>query len=300
MSKIYVGNAPKDLTEQTLKARSEKIRSNRERLLKELSKTKFKYYCGICLIIRDENEYLEEWLKWHICQGAEHFYIYDHGSKQPVKRFVRTLDRSIYRKITVIDWKGKHKDAQPDAYNDCLKRFGTESRWIGFIDADEQVRLKANRTLPEFLKDYEEYAGVWAVWITYNANGHIHKTDGTLRERFTKISRHDEWANKAGKVFVQPLLMREMVIHNGSPEYGFEIADEHKNVVAPYSITNEKASEDSICVDHYYTKSYEEWMRKLYRGCGHAKYQRKYDEFFKVNPDMAYCREEINYKQKYE
>ncbi|MCL2797815.1 MAG: glycosyltransferase family 2 protein [Firmicutes bacterium] len=42
-----------------------------------------KYDCSICLIIRDESEYLEEWLRWHIGQGVEHFYIYDHDSKIP-------------------------------------------------------------------------------------------------------------------------------------------------------------------------------------------------------------------------
>ena len=120
----------------------------------------YRYYCSICLIIRDENEYLEEWLRWHIGQGTEHFYIYDHDSKRPVKGFVEALGKEISEKVTVIEWKGKHKNAQPEAYKDCLNRFRGESRWIGFIDADEQVRVKTGQSLPEFLKGYEKYAGV--------------------------------------------------------------------------------------------------------------------------------------------
>lgn len=55
--------------------------------LSQKSKSKFEDYMkqkfnySICLIIRDENEYLKEWLEWHINQGVEHFYIYDHDSK---------------------------------------------------------------------------------------------------------------------------------------------------------------------------------------------------------------------------
>jgi len=29
-----------------------------------MKNTNYRRYCSVCLIIRDENEYLEEWLKW--------------------------------------------------------------------------------------------------------------------------------------------------------------------------------------------------------------------------------------------
>ncbi len=296
---MYVGNAPEHLVETTLKLRNLKINENRERLLNLIHNTNFKYYCSVCLIIRDENEYLEEWLRWHIGQGVEHFYIYDHGSKEPVKDFVMSLGTEVSEKITVIDWSGVHKDTQPEAYNDCLKRFKFESRWIGFIDADEQVRLKTGQLLPEFLRNYEDYAGLFAVWLIYDANGQIKQSNAPLRQRFTHVNFNDEYASRMGKVFVQALLMREMVIHNGSPENGFCVVDEYKNKIAPYFLVCEKPSYDYICVDHYYTKSYEEWLKKIDRGCGHAKYQRKYGEFFDINRDMEYCREDIVEGQKY-
>ena len=93
--------------------------------------------------------------------------------------------------------------------------------------------------------------------------------------------------------------MREVIIHNGSPEVGFEIVTEHKEKMKPYSIITENPTTDYICIDHYYTKSYEEWILKLRRGCAHSKYQRKYNEFFKFNKDMEYCRQENIAGQKY-
>lgn len=298
--KLYVGNAPKELSEEAMQLREARLRQCREKLLEQTRKTRFRYYCSICLIIRDENEYLEEWLKWHVGQGVEHFYIYDHGSRRSVKEFVQSLGREISEKVTVIDWSGQHKNAQPDAYNDCLNRYRGESRWIGLIDADEQVRVKTGQSLPEFLKDYEEYAALFAVWLVYNANGRKYQTNKPLRERFTRISRDDEGANRMGKVFVQPIYMLDMVIHNGRAAEGFEVVDEHRNKIFPYSMATDHPTTDLICVDHYYTKSYEEWLKKLSRGSGHAQYQRKYDEFFKVNPEMEYCREDLDLAQIYE
>lgn len=297
---MYVGNAPKKLADASKRLRELKMKECREKYLEQTGKANFKYYCSVCLIIRDENEYLEEWLRWHIGQGVEHFYIYDHESKQSVRGFTQSLGAEIAEKVTVIDWFGKHSDAQPEAYNDCLNRYRGESRWIGFLDADEQVRVKTGKSLPEFLKDYEEYAAMFAVWLVYNANGQRYKTDGSLRERFTHVSRDDEWANRAGKVFVQPIYMQDMVIHNGRTVEGFHIVDEHKKRIPNYMIRTEPATTDLICVDHYYSKSYEEWLNKIRRGSGHAKYQRKYDEFFRVNPDMEYCRETAVGDQQYE
>lgn len=161
------------------------------------------------------------------------------------------------------------------------------------------MRVKTGQPLHEFLKGYEDYAGVFAVWLIYDANGQVKQGSAPLRERFTRVNYNDAYASRMGKAFVQAMLMREMVIHNGSPEIGFDVVDEHKERIAPYSLVSENPTCDYICVDHYYTKSYEEWLNKLNRGGGHAKYQRKYDEFFKINKDMEYCRENITVKQKY-
>lgn len=300
IERIYIGNAPENLVRQAENIHRERIRKVRAELLKKTAEAQFKYYCSLCLIIRDENEYLEEWLRWHIGQGVEHFYIYDHDSKQPVKEFIEELGVQISEKITIIEWKGKHADAQPDAYNNCLNRFRGESRWIGFIDADEHVRVNTGQTLPEFLRAYEEYAGVFANWITYSAGGQIKEKPGPLRKRFQKECHEDWWLDKAGKVIIQPYYMTDIVIHNGRAADGFYVVDAHGEKVYNYSLTDSHPTVDLICVDHYYTKSYEEWIKKLRRGSGHAKYRRKYEEFFKVNPDMEYCREKLDVQQRYE
>ena len=298
--RFYLGHAPEELLEEAKKAQERRRQELRADLLRKTRETKFRYYCSLCLIIRDENEYLEEWLRWHLNIGVEHFYIYDHGSKQPVREFVDGLEREISEKVTVINWSGKHKDAQPDAYNDCLHRYRGESRWIGFVDADEQIEVKTGQSLPEFLKGYEEYAGIFAIWVTYGANGQKKKTAGRLRERFTKVSHGDAGADFMGKIIAQPMYMTDMVIHNGKAADGFEVVDEHREKVYDYSLFVDHPTHDLICVNHYYTKSYEEWMNKLRRGSGHAKFQRKYEEFFRVNPEMKYCRENIEIYQQYE
>jgi hypothetical protein len=49
-----------------------------------------------------------------------------------------------------------------------------------------------------------------------------------------------------------------------------------------------------------FAKSYEGWLEKLWRGSGDSNYSRQYEDFFKHNPDMEYCREEVFPAQEYE
>lgn len=272
---------------------------NKARLIAEQSATEFKYYCSICLIIRDESEYLKEWLDWHIGQGVEHFYIYDHDSKLPISEFIKTLSQDAQDKITVHYFGGQHGNAQHEAYNDCLNRYRQESRWIGFIDADEMVRVKCGCTLPKLLKNYERYAGLFMRWIVYDANGQIEKSSAPLRERFTRVASTNI-DDGIGKTFVQPMLIKYMLIHNGLVQDGFTVVDEGCVPVKDGEKALCGSTDDLVCVDHYYTKSYEEWLEKLRRGSCDPVFNRKYAEFFMYNPDMEYCREALTLEQKYE
>ncbi len=42
-------------------------------------------YLSLCLVCKDENNYLAEWLNYHILMGVERFYIYDNDSQIPVR-----------------------------------------------------------------------------------------------------------------------------------------------------------------------------------------------------------------------
>ena len=68
--RLYIGNAPGEVVRRSQRCREEYIRALRDALLRETAEAKFKYYCSLCLITRDENEYLEEWLRWHIGAGC--------------------------------------------------------------------------------------------------------------------------------------------------------------------------------------------------------------------------------------
>ena len=135
-------------------------------------------------------------------------------------------------------------------------------------------------------------------WVNYGANGHRTKTEGLVRERFTAVSPAD-LTKGVGKVFVQPGFICDMMTHNCAPKPGFLVVDEQMRPLSDAVYSVDDPSVGLICVDHYITKSYEEWMTKMRRGSVTPSYFRRYNEFFIYNPDLSDCRTDETVRQQY-
>ncbi|MBQ8358707.1 MAG: glycosyltransferase family 2 protein [Oscillospiraceae bacterium] len=236
---------------------------------------------AICLLIKDENEYINEWLKWHIGIGFEHFYIYDNGSKVPI---CESVAKNFLPFCTFIDYSNGYSCLQPDCYNHALSNYGEMTKWLAFIDTDEFIRTIDGQNINDFLRDYEQFDGLYVRWIMYNANGQRFKDSRPQRERFTQISTYDKW-RPCGKSIIQPSKVKAMGTHFPTGILGqYRMVDGCKK---PMRTGMEQFSkEDKIVIDHYFTRSLEEWLEKAQRGSCDPRVERKYDEFYLYNPDL--------------
>jgi hypothetical protein len=236
---------------------------------------------AICLLIKDENDYINEWLDWHINIGFQHFYIYDNGSKIPIEESVNDRYKSY---CTFIDFSGDHKNTQLDCYTNALENYGGRVNWLAFIDTDEFVRTVNGENINDFLLNYEEHDGLYVRWIIYNANGLYEKDPRPQRERFTTISpRHP--TKPCGKSIIKPSKIKWMGTHFPTGIIGrCDMVD--SNGVYMRTALSDFSPNDKIVIDHYFTRSYEEWLEKARRGSCDPRCDRKYDEFYLFNPDM--------------
>ncbi len=234
---------------------------------------------AICLIIKDENDYINEWLNHHINIGFQHFYIYDNGSKIPVKK---TVDKNYLSYCTFIDFSNEVKWIQEKCYHHALKTWRGFTKWLAFIDTDEFIYLKNSNNINDFLKEYEEFDGIYMKWIMFNANGLVKKDCQPQQERFTEISNYIP-DGPIGKSIIQTEKVYNMDYHFPRGARGsFKMVDSDKNIVESDQVRTMPT--DKIVVNHYFTRSYEEWMEKIKRKS--CDLQRKHEEFFLFNPDM--------------
>lgn len=255
------------------------------RFEQEEAAIRYPYFLSMVAVVRNENDYLEEWIRYHVEElGFDHFYIYDNESDVPAETYLKSKNFRHLDKVTFVPFQTT-ENVQQDSHNDFLKKFGKETKWFLPADPDEYVIVKERgKTLKEFLAENSRYAIIECVWHHFNANGHEKKTAGTDMERFTKEA---DWhyGKYRGKRFAQSNRVRNMVNHVPQPRTHAEI--------------NSNPQEEFFQLNHYYTRSYEEWLEKMKRGTAVPYARRKYSEFFELNPDMKYLDAGKDYAQGY-
>ena len=236
----------------------------------------------ICTIIKDENLYLDEWISHHLKLGIDEIFLYeDEGSishstiTEPYGDKVHLYSINEIKNVKNKQYKGSRNqeklfDYFPHTYKDVFD-------WILFIDIDEFLILK--QPLHQLLKEYDDKPGILLKWRWYSANGHIKKPEGKVVDNFTKYvtTTFDYYWTYKSFLNCKNWTYWEKPIHK---IYGaiFPITD--------YGI-------HKAYLNHYFTKSWEEWKIKLLSRGDTFPGHRKIEEFFHLNPDLLPIKEEL-------
>lgn len=148
-----------------------------------LKKKTFRYNVSICVIFKNEADFLEEWLTYHIVVGVQHFYLYNNNSDDNFLDILQPfIDDGI---VELIDWP--YNQAQMSAYEDCYKKNKDSTEWLGFIDIDEFVCPIYDVDMKDFLRTFENYPGVAIYWKQFGSTGHLkHDNNKLVIEQYTQ------------------------------------------------------------------------------------------------------------------
>ncbi|MCD8206392.1 MAG: glycosyltransferase family 92 protein [Bacteroidales bacterium] len=232
------------------------------------------HYLTVCAIAKNEGPYFKEWLDWHIAQGVEKFYVYDNESTDNTKEVLE-----LYIERGVVDykyWPGTRM--QLAAYDDCFESHRFDSRWIAVIDLDEFIVPLKDKSIPEFLKRFEDFSVVEVNWLIYGSGGQKTKAEGTMMERFKAHSLPDHILNRHMKSIVNPRKVYNMIGCHEAARISGSAADSHGNVIRK-NFRDRGPQQDVIRINHYAVKSYEEFVGKKTRGSARGV-NRHTEEYF--------------------
>jgi glycosyltransferase involved in cell wall biosynthesis len=237
----------------------------------------FKHYFCVAAIIRNEADYIAEWLEYHLYVGIEKFYIYDNESDDNIKDILKPY---IYRgvveyyylpgkKLELYKYNSKKerrceqnrwvRSIQRRAYADAINRAKYNTFWITFIDIDEFIVPVTTKTIPEFLHDFENYAGVVLFWLMYGHSDHIKNNNQLVIERFQQHSPFHYDKNSQTKLIVNPRLVFSQRTHNAWFFEGKRAVNSNKVTAG---LDGYSPQHDKIRLNHYHTKSFEEWLAR--------------------------------------
>jgi SAM-dependent methyltransferase len=223
-----------------------------------------KVYLAACLAYRNEAPYLREWIEFHRLVGVERFFLYNHASVDEHRAALAPYVEDGL--VTVEDWPDLPA-AQPDIFNRCLEDHSEDSRWIAFLDMDEFLFSPTHRPLSEVLLEYEDFPGVVAQWANFGTSGHRTKPDALVIEGY--VWRSDDPARPGDRLYkcvVDPKRVQTCHDPHTFSYVDGPAVDELKRPVTSQFTDGQLGSK--IRINHYYTRSEEEAVRKFARPGG--------------------------------
>jgi len=234
------------------------------KLIKKLrrnKKTAYRYYLTICAIAKNEGSYFKEWIEYHQKMGVEKFYIYDNESDDNTKEILKPHIQSGLVDYTYFPGQKQ----QLAAYDHCLDHHRLESHWMAIIDLDEFIVPLKDKTIPEFLKRFEEFSVVEINWLIYGSGGARKKKTGKIMERFRKHSLPDHLLNRHVKSIVNPRRVFTMIGCHEAARISGHPVDPQGRIIKKH-FRDRAPQQDVIRINHYAVKSYEEFLQKRKRG----------------------------------
>jgi hypothetical protein len=228
-------------------------------------------YLSICAIYRDEAPYLREWIEFHRLVGVERFFLYDNESVDEHREVLAPYIED--RTVVLHDWPvipapripGRRPASllhpQHLAYNDCLRWHRRDSRWIAFLDVDEFLFSPTGTRLPDVLREYERWPGVVVNWAMFQSSGHRTQPEGPVIANYRV--RLNSPRNHQVKSIVQPA--HTVRSRTGHQFLYTSLSAVDENHYPAGSSRTKSVSFSRLRINHYFTKSEEEFMRKVGR-----------------------------------
>ena len=222
----------------------------------------------LCTLAKLENRYLREFVQHYEKYGVDKIFLYDNNDING-ENFEEVINDYIRKGfVEVMNWRGEYL-AMIKIMNDCYKKNYHYYDWLIFYEIDEHIFLYNYTNIKLFLNQskYNRCQEIYLNLVCHTDNNRLFYEDKPLAERFpltvpkTRLS---------GRRFEMKSIIRGHI-------NGVNITNVHLGDLRLKSCNNSGLHENLIhftyfgdqkyyYIDHYYSKSTEEFIKKVNRG----------------------------------
>ena len=237
--------------------------------LKFTNKTSIKV--GLCVICKEENLYIKEFIEHYKNLGYNHIFIYDNNDIDGEKLedvIQKEIDEGF---ISIINYRRGKRDSQIKAYIDCYRKNNKNYGWLSFFDVDEFLEIKPKGIKIQNFLDNKRYINCENVkfnWLLYSDDDKLYYENKPVQERF-KTPLYSNIKNKVVKLTVKGNLPTNFWKGAYTPHFGvnnYSCCDlSGKHIPKSYKYNPHY---DYIYgeLKHYRTKTIEEYIKKIKKG----------------------------------
>ncbi len=218
---------------------------------------------AVMAILKNEAPNMEEWLCHHLAIGVDHFFLYDNGSTDDLHDVLRPYaDHGI---VTTVYFP--LRGLQRDANNHVVRFFGATTEWIAYVDIDEFLVPEHDESIASVLGRFPDAEQVLVSRKEFCYGGHRSPPGGLVTESYREFSRDVPRVGTSAilaKPIIRPRGVVRVGIHNATTLRGRTVntagqpTSEEATVIEDPSYAN-------LQMNHYFTKSWEEFQAKRTR-----------------------------------
>jgi len=229
---------------------------------KRFSKPKYKLV--IVTMTLNAEDYIEEWVDFHISQGVEHFYIYDQMSTDSTHiKLQKYIEKDL---VTLTVWPNVFgMGSQILLYAHAISAYWQDCRWMSLTDLDEFLYPTDVETVADSLVGLDDYSAIYLHWKSFGPSNHITKPSGYVIRNYTHMANFPEVTSK-----------KNQQSRIGTLKYDLTRI---KAIIDPSKVTLIKVhgckveglvidSPKNLNLNHYITLSQEEFQKKINRTLG--------------------------------
>ena len=268
--------------------------------------------CCIITIIKNEHQYLDEWIQYHLDIGVSHIFIFEDIDSSSHREITDKYNRvtllpissllSSEEKSEILMLKRtKKQNPQHIYFSKALLYVQSlqEYNWAFQIDIDEFITLEnKDDYLDDIMSQFNSYDALLLQWKCYGASGYIRSPnykEGGVQELF------DEPAPEHTLSSPYPDSWSKRIIYNLQKyQSGFFHCVHQAKDICNFCNTRFERDRKSWCYDkiylrHYITRSWEEYLWKKLRRGYFMGFARTWDAFFVLNPEMSNIKKDLIY-----
>jgi|SRR5579885_489865 len=224
------------------------------------------YYLTSCSIVKNEDNYIDDFVKIHKFLGVEFFLFFDRSDNPLSERFKGRSD------IQVIHFPEPNRHAH--AWAEGVKFFQGKTHWVQFIDIDQVTVPMKTSDIKVMLQDYESYASLGLNWHSFGYNGRETEPEPGIStyEAYTKRAMNiapSDWNpacifpnNHIQSIVQVDRADTRMWLDPHHPillPNHFQVNEKKQYIRGPFNVP---PSQEIGFIAHYYTRSREYWMKK--------------------------------------
>jgi glycosyltransferase involved in cell wall biosynthesis len=223
---------------------------------------------AVCVIVKNEGDGILEWGLYHRLIGFDALIIVDDHSADDTVAEVQKLSQAM--EVHRHTYRRLLGDTQNSVYYRVCRNYFQSFDWIAFIDADEFIFSPHATDIRSLLSQQsEQVAAIGLPWVFFGSSCHETKPDSLVLDAYSHRAAFDKFdPHRHVKSIVRPAKVKRCINPHAFEVDGMTVGPDGKELVwaQKSGILVDYADYSSWRINHYFTKSRQNWTERLVRG----------------------------------